>query len=103
MAEFQHHVYQLHARRLEMVTQGPNEEEAVILKDHFNYLMRLAAEGKLSLVGRTANNDETTFGLALINSADEAEARLIMDNDPAISAGIMTAELFPFRIAFPAK
>ena len=84
-----------------MVTDGPNEDEAAVLAEHFNYLVNLASEGKLSLVGRTANNDETTFGLALINSPDEAEARHIMDNDPAISAGIMTAELFPFRVAFP--
>jgi len=100
MSEFQHHIYQLRASRTAMVTDGPNEDEGPVLAAHFEYLMALGASGKLSLVGRTANNDESTFGLALINSGDESEAREIMENDPAVKEGVMTATLFPFRVAF---
>jgi len=84
-----------------MVTDGPNELEGPILAEHYEYLMALGAAGKLSLVGRTANSDETTFGLVVINSGDIAEARQLMENDPAVRDGVMTAELFPFSMAFP--
>lgn len=102
MRDFQHHIYQLRPVRPAMVAEGPDEHEGPILAAHYQYLMKLGAAGRLSLAGRTANSDETTFGLALINSGVEAEARAIMENDPAVKSGIMTAELFPFRVVFPA-
>ena len=102
MSDHQHHIYQLRATRTAMLTEGPDEREAEILARHYEYLMDLGATGKLYLAGRTTNNDETTFGLALLNSGDEAAARAIMENDPAVRSGVMTAELLPFRMAFPA-
>jgi uncharacterized protein YciI len=97
-----HYLYQLRAIRAGMLTEGPTDDESAILAEHFDYLMKLAAAGRLSLVGRTANNDESTFGLVIINSGDEACAREIMENDPAIKGMVMTAALFPFNQVFPA-
>jgi hypothetical protein len=34
---------------------------------------------------------------------DEAEARRILDGDPAVRAGIMEARLQPFFLAYPPK
>ncbi len=33
-------------------------------------------------------------------TADEEAARVIVAADPAVAQGVMTAELFPFRIVF---
>ena len=66
---------------------------------HFNVLEKLHKDGKLILAGRTLNMDEKTFGIVILEVESEQEAQTIMKNDPAVSEGIMTAELFPYRVA----
>ena len=56
-------------------------------------------DGKLILAGRTLNMDEKTFGIVILEVTSKEEAETIMKNDPAVSEGIMTAELFPYRVA----
>ena len=51
------------------------------------------------LMGRTQNNDENTFGICIFEAEDEAAARRIMENDPAVLGGVMTATLYPYKIA----
>jgi uncharacterized protein len=36
-------------------------------------------------------------GIIIFEAADEAEARATMEADPAVAAGVFTAELHPFR------
>lgn len=92
-------IYRLEAVRLGMVTDGPDAEELPVLGRHLAYLRDLAKQGRLVVAGRTTTDDERVFGLAVLDVADEAEARAIMQADPAVSHGLMRAELFPFRIA----
>ena len=40
-----------------------------------------------------------TIGITIMDVEDEAEARSLMNEDPAIVNGIMTGELRPLRIA----
>ena len=82
-----------------MLRSGPTPEEARIVGEHLNYLKKLAGEGVVVLAGRTQNADETTFGVVILNAADEAAARAIMENDPAVKGAVMSATLFPFRVA----
>ena len=82
-----------------MVTVGPTAEEAASVGRHFEHLSKLTTEGVCCLVGRTQNNDEKTIGLCVFRALNEAEARRIMQSDPAVVDGVMTAELFPFKIA----
>ena len=51
------------------------------------------------MVGRTQTTTPDTIGLAVFLAKDEAEARSIMQSDPAVKEGVMRAELFPYRIA----
>jgi uncharacterized protein len=95
-------VYFLRAKRLEMLTKGPTEEEARVLAAHAKYLEGLAAKGTVMLAGRTANNDETTVGIVIIQAADQAVAQKVMEDDPFVKSGLMNASLFPFRIAYRA-
>lgn len=75
------------------------EREEKIVNKHFVELQELLREGKLVLAGRTLNMDEKTFGIVILEVDSEEEARTIMKNDPAVAEEIMTAELFPYRVA----
>ncbi len=75
-------------------TDADNE----IVKEHFEKLKALKADGRLILAGRTNNEGENTFGIVIING-DEEQATKLMKSDPAVKKGIMTAELFPYKVA----
>jgi uncharacterized protein YciI len=93
------YLYRIQPTRLEMVTRVPTDEEASTLSDHFNYLKSLTEQGVVLVFGRTQNNDASTFGIAIFRAESEDTARSIMNNDPAVSKGIMRAELFPYKVA----
>lgn len=94
-------LYRLRPTRVAMLAEGPGAREAEILGRHFAYLKRLCDEGVVELAGRTLEGDERTFGLVVLRAASEAQARSLMQSDPAVKEGVMSAELFPFRIALP--
>ena len=94
------YLYILRATRPELTVSGPTEEEMPALGAHAAYLERLSGEGVMIAAGRTLRNHVSDFGLAVFQAESDAAAEEIMRNDPAIVHGVMTAELFPYRIAF---
>jgi len=94
-------LYVLRATRLGMLTEGPTDEEARVVARHAEHLQRLAHEGTVHHFGRTAVDDERTLGLVVFEAEDEAAARALADADPAVAAGVMCAEVFPYRQAYP--
>jgi len=74
------------------------EEDEAIVGRHFNKLQELQKTGKLILAGRTTNGGESQFGIVIIK-ADHDEAKYLMNEDPAVKEGIMTAELYPYSVA----
>ena len=95
----QQFLYRIQPTRKEMLTGGPTPSEVSVIDQHFEYLARLVAEGVVFLAGRTLITDERTFGIVIFQAPTEAEAIELMRNDPAVSGGVMAAELFPYRIA----
>jgi uncharacterized protein len=95
-------IYFLRPKRLEMLTEGATAEEA-LQTEHGNYLQGLAARGVVTLAGRTSNNDETTVGIVILSARDEVAAQEIMALDPFVKSSLMTATLFPFRVAYKAE
>lgn len=93
------YLYVLRPARLAMLTDGGTPEEQRIVGEHFAHLQRLTEEGVTILMGRTLNNDERTLGLVVFNAADDDSAQQVMESDPAVAQGVMTAELFPYRVA----
>lgn len=93
------YLYFLKPTRLGMVTDGPTPEEAETVSRHFAYLKDLTEKGVMILVGRTQNTDESTFGIAIFEAEDEPAARTIMENDPAVAGGVMSAKLYPYKVA----
>jgi uncharacterized protein YciI len=74
-------------------------KETKIVDIHFNKLKELTEEGIVILAGRTLTMDEDGFGIVIFEAENEKEAVKIMNEDPAVKEGIMTAELFPYRVA----
>jgi hypothetical protein len=68
----------------------------------FDYLKALVEQCSVILAGRTLNTDESSFGIVIFKAESEDAARAIMNNDPAVQAGVMHARLFPYRIALMA-
>ncbi len=93
MAEW---IYFIHAPRENFVATM-NEDEKAVWATHFERLQRLIAEGVLVLAGPTLGPVNT--GIAIVEAADEDEARRLMEEDPAIARGIARGELRPFRVA----
>lgn len=96
-------LYHIVPARLGMVTEGPTPEEAEIVSRHFAYLTELTEQGVMLLVGRTQNNDEGTFGIAIFEAENESAAKRIMENDPAVAGGVMRATLYPYKVALMRK
>jgi hypothetical protein len=53
----------------------------------------------LRLAGRTLTTGPETFGIVVFEALDLAAASAVMTGDPAVAGGVMTAEVFPFRVA----
>ncbi len=75
------------------------EKENKIASVHFEHIKRLTNEGTVILSGRTLNTDESQFGIVILEANTKKEALEVMKSDPAVAQGLMTAELFPYRIA----
>lgn len=92
-------LYRIQPTRAAMLTEGPTPEEADVVSRHFERLKDLTEKGVMILAGRTLNTDVSSFGICIFEAEDESAARKIMEADPAVVAGVMRAELFPYRIA----
>jgi uncharacterized protein YciI len=89
-------IYFIHAPR-ENFAATMTDDEREVWDTHFARLQRLLAEGVMILVGPTLGPINT--GIAIFEAPDEATARQIMEEDPAISSGIARGELRPFAVA----
>jgi uncharacterized protein YciI len=76
----------------------PTEEEARIVGEHYEYLKQLRADGRLVPAGPSALPGDT-FGLGIFDQDDRADVEAIVAADPAVTGGVMTAEIRPYRIS----
>jgi uncharacterized protein YciI len=88
--------------RLHADANWSKEDEAVISR-HLDNFKEAIKRGQLILAGRTLEPGDKTFGVAIFEAKDEAAARTFMESDPAVAAGLMTAELHPFAVALQRK
>ena len=75
------------------------ERENDIVSRHFEALKKAEQDGTVILAGRTLNMDNEGFGIVIFEVESAEEAQLFMESDPAVKEGIMTATLFPYRVA----
>lgn len=65
------------------------------LQEHGRYILQLHRAGKLRCAGPFADD---SGGAAVFEAADEAEARQIISNDPAVMNQIFVYDLHPWRL-----
>lgn len=82
-----------------MLTDGATDADAARIGEHFRYLQALMQQGIVIVAGRTLNKDDECFGIVIFRADSEEAARSIMENDPAVSNGVMSSRLFPYRVA----
>jgi uncharacterized protein YciI len=80
--------------------QDATDGEERVIGEHFVYLKRLLAEGKLLLAGPC---EDASMGIAILETADEEEARGILARDPAVTGGVFTGEVKPYRVSLLRK
>ena len=100
MSEF---IYRLQPTRAEMLSLGTTPTEDAAIEVHFAYLQEAVSQGVVLLAGRMLTTDPASFDIVILQAASEAEARAFMQADPAVSAGVMHTELYPFRVALLAE
>jgi uncharacterized protein len=86
-----------------MLQTGPTGQEQTVVAEHFAYLQDLNTSGAIILVGRTLTTDADTMGLTIFRAESENEALQIMNHDPAVRKGVMTATLYPFKVVLQGK
>jgi uncharacterized protein YciI len=79
------------------------EAEHATLQRHVSYLKDAAMAGTVILAGRTREDFPVTFGLVVYRALDEKAAWDFMAADPAVLAGMMTAELHSFSVVVAGK
>jgi uncharacterized protein YciI len=93
------YAYVLRAKNPEFAHNGPRPEDARTVQAHVKYLKGLMEKGVCVVAGHTLNQDETGFGIAVVNADSEISAQDIMEHDPLVQAGILQGTVFPFEIA----
>lgn len=63
---------------------------------HLANIRRLAAANQLVLAGPFGKNDSDFRGLFILNVPTPEEAEQLLETDPAIKAGLLKAELYPW-------
>ncbi|HEY4272054.1 MAG TPA: YciI family protein [Candidatus Udaeobacter sp.] len=65
------------------------------LKEHGKYMLSLYIKGSMRLAGPLTDN---AGGAVLLEVSDEAEAKAIVANDPAVKSGIFVYEMHPWKL-----
>ena len=65
------------------------------LKDHGKYMLSLYIKGSMKLAGPLTDN---AGGAVLLEVGNEAEAKAIVTNDPAVRSGIFVYEMHPWKL-----
>jgi len=88
--------------RVEMLRDSTPEEDRVV-GEHFAGLQRLTAEGTVLMAGRTLHDDESSFGIVVLEAPTREAAKALMMADPAVRAGVFSAEIFSYRVALASQ
>ena len=96
-------IYVLHLVSRLFEEQAWTKEDHAAVDQHFNRLKEATERGQVILAGRTAESLDKTFGIVVFEAKDQEAALGFMNGDPAVVAGVMTAELHPFSVALARK
>jgi len=78
--------------------QDMTDEERLLMKDHSRYMQASFDAGKILIYGPVMAVGGT-FGMAVLEVAEESEARRFGEGDPSIRAGLNRFEIHPMQVA----
>lgn len=78
--------------------QDITSAERALMDEHSVYFQKQFALGRLLLYGPVLA-PKGAFGLAILEVADEDEARKFGEDDPSVRAGLNRFEVYPMRVA----
>jgi uncharacterized protein YciI len=73
------------------------ETVATIRAGHVAHLQQLTKEGRLTLAGRCPGAGSALGGMYILSAKDYEEARRLTEADPAVQAGSLTMEIYPWE------
>lgn len=76
------------------------DDEAEIMSVHFAYMKQLLADGVLIMAGPVTTGE---FGVSVFEAESDEAAKEIVYNDPAVAIGLMTPEIYPYRVSLIRK
>ena len=79
-----------------MLTDAPTPAEGAAIAAHRAYLDHMAA-GSCCLRAHPTT-DASTFRIVIFRAESAEAARRSMADDPAVAAGVMRGQVFPFRV-----
>ena len=65
------------------------------LREHGKYMLSLYTKGSMKLAGPLTDD---AGGAVLLEVSNEAEAKAIVTNDPAVKAGVFVFEMHPWKL-----
>lgn len=72
------------------------QQSQELFRGHMDNIRRLVDEDKLIVAGPLGRNENAYRGIFIMNMTDVEEVRQIMDTDPAIAAGLLAVDLYPW-------
>ena len=93
------YIYVLHLVPKFLDTSTWTDKDNKAVGEHFERLKKMHADGTLVLAGKTDNWGEKMFGIVIFYAESLDKAKEIANSDPAVMAGVMTVETFPYKIA----
>jgi uncharacterized protein YciI len=73
-------------------------EEAKLMQQHEDYWVEQFKKGTVLIIGPVLD-PKGAFGMAVLETATEEEARTLAMNDPSVKAGLNKVELSPMRVS----
>ena len=80
--------------------QDMTDEERSIMGKHIAYWTEKQNQG-IALVFGPVRNPSSPHGIAIIEVENEAQVPILIEEDPAVIAGIMTTEYYPMLAVLP--
>ena len=73
------------------------DEEMKIFEKHSRYLEEKFKEGIVTFAGTSFEENQDHFALVVVNAECKIDAKVIIDNDPAVNQGLLISTLTEFN------
>ena len=93
------YLYRIWPDRPELLTAGPTPDEERVISAHYEYLRTLTERGVVLLAGRTRSGTTEDFGIVILVADSLADARRVMEADPAVMHGVFVGDLLAYDVA----